>query len=197
MQLPLDPAAVVRVDVDGAWHFDTDESTRADAAILPGSFNPLHIGHRDLARIATSIVGGAVAYEISITNVDKPPLDIAEVHRRLAQFQGLAEVWLTHAPTFAEKSARFPGATFIVGADTVLRIVSTRYYADDERRMIAALERIAAHGCRFLVACRADRTGMLLRLNDVPIPIEFQAMFVEIPSEQFRWDICSTDLRMI
>ncbi len=193
MHFPLDPATVVRVGIDGTWHPPTIESARL--ALLPGSFNPLHIGHRELARIAASILGCDVAFEISIANVDKPPLDAAVVNERLAQFHGHADVWLTHAPRFAEKAARFPGSTFVVGADTALRIVSTRYYGNDDRRMMEALERIESQACRFLVACRVDSTGRLLRLEDVPILPAFRGLFAEIPPEQFRWDISSTELR--
>ena len=58
----------------------------APAAVLPGSFNPLHGGHRGLARIASELLGVPVHFEISALNVDKPSLDAAEVRRRLAQF---------------------------------------------------------------------------------------------------------------
>ena len=55
------------------------------------------------------------------------------------------------APTFVEKAAIFPGATFIVGADTLARIAEPRYYGNDREACAKALEAIAAAGCRFLV----------------------------------------------
>jgi hypothetical protein len=130
-----------------------------------------------------------------VRNVDKPTLDETEIRARLHPFNWQASVWLTHAPRFVDKAARFPGATFVVGADTALRIVLPRYYDDDSDQMTAALATIAQHGCRFLVACRVDTQGQCIGLSDVPIPAEFRALFAEIPVERFRWDISSTELR--
>src|SRR5207245_755539 len=44
------------------------------AVLLPGSFNPLHLGHTTLADIAAKRLGSPVAFELSIANVDKPEL---------------------------------------------------------------------------------------------------------------------------
>ena len=68
-------------------------------------------------------------FEMSILNVDKPPLDYMEIERRLKQFPAEQAIYLTRAATFAEKSRLFPGATFIVGADTVRRIAEPRIMA--------------------------------------------------------------------
>src|SRR4029077_6877590 len=51
--------------------------------LLPGSFNPLHDEHVSLARIAEEIRQQPVAFEISVTNVDKPPLSGETVRHRL------------------------------------------------------------------------------------------------------------------
>ena len=42
--------------------------------VMPGSFNPMHTGHTRLARAAEDIRQEPVTFEISVTNVDKPPL---------------------------------------------------------------------------------------------------------------------------
>ena len=47
----------------------------AGSLVFPGSFDPLHEGHRLMARIAEEIAERSLSWEISVTNVDKPLLD--------------------------------------------------------------------------------------------------------------------------
>jgi len=162
--------------------------------VLPGSFNPLHEGHLLLARVAEQMTGAPVAFEISVTNVDKPPLAAADLRTRLAQFTGRARVELTRAPTFVEKSRLLPAVTFVVGADTAERLVATRYYGD-EARMIAALKEMADRGCRFLVAVRLDGAGRVRSLADATIPQGFAQLFMAIPESRFRIDSSSSAIR--
>ena len=89
---------------------------------------------------------------------------------RLVQFGMRAPIWLTRAPTFAEKARLFPNAVFAVGADTAERILQPRFYQDSAERMLAALDEVRQHGCRFLVAGRVDREGKFLGLEDLAIP---------------------------
>jgi nicotinamide mononucleotide (NMN) deamidase PncC len=164
-------------------------------AVLPGSFNPLHAGHLGLAQVASRLLCTLVAFELSVTNVDKPPLGEAEVIRRLRQFASPLVVELTRAPTFREKARLFPGTTFVVGSDTAERIVQPRYYGGSETTMREALGEIAACGCCFLVAGRVDSQGRFTTLAEAPIPPEFRALFSAIPEAEFRIDLSSTLLR--
>ena len=124
--------------------------------LFPGSFNPMHAGHRLLARVAEELRQQPLAFEISVTNVDKPPLLGETVRNRLAQFAWKSPVELTRAPTFLEKSRLFPKTIFVIGADTAERLVAPKYYGDDELLMQGALEEIANSGSSFLVAVRLD-----------------------------------------
>ncbi len=167
---------------------------RAAAAVFPGAFNPLHAGHRRMAALGREMLGLPVAIEMSILNVDKPPLDYTEIERRLAQFPAEQAIWLTRAATFVEKSRLFPRAVFLVGLDTLRRITAAEYYGGDRRACLAALEDIAGRGCRFLVFAR--RVGeTLLRLADVDLPDFFRDICQEVPPERFRDDVSSTALR--
>ena len=142
---------------------------RRAAVILAGAFNPLHAGHRRMAEIAEEVLGLPVALEISILNVDKPALDYLEIDRRLGQFPPEQAVWLTRAATFDDKSRLFPGATFVVGVDTLRRIADPRYYGNDRSVMEQSLQRIIARNCRFLVFGRALGSSFI-RLSDLDLP---------------------------
>ena len=162
--------------------------------VLSGSFNPLHEGHEALARAAAGILGTPVAYELSVANVDKPPLNEDEVRRRVAQFAGKSDVALTRAPVFYEKARLLPGCAFVIGADTAVRLVDERYYGGSHSDMLIALAGMRERGCRFLVAGRVEG-GAFRTLADVAAPDGFEGMFSAIPEAAFRSDVSSTALR--
>src|SRR5437899_1438730 len=163
--------------------------------LFPGSFNPLHEGHVLLARVAEELRQQPLAFEISVTNVDKPPLEGQTVRHRLAQFAWKSPVELTRAPTFLEKARLFPRTTFVIGADTAERLVAPKYYGDDEARMHVALEEIAGSGGSFLVAVRSDAAGRVRALGDIPVPRRYADLFTEIPEHRFRLDTSSSEIR--
>jgi nicotinamide mononucleotide (NMN) deamidase PncC len=169
------------------------ESDARPVAVLPGAFNPLHSGHRRMAAVAAQMLAARVAFEISITNVDKPPLDFLEIDERLGQFASDDAVWLTRAPVFVTKAELFPGATFVVGADTIERVGQPRYYGG-ETAMQQAIESIARSGCRFLVFGRVVE-GAFRALGELSLPRSLAALCQEVPAAIFREDVSSTQLR--
>jgi nicotinamide mononucleotide (NMN) deamidase PncC len=181
----------VRVQPDGQMA----TTAPVPSVLLPGSFNPMHEGHVLLARVAEDLRQLPLAFEISVTNVDKPPLAGETVRRRVAQFAWKSPAELTRAPTFLDKSRLFPGSTFVIGADTAERLFLPKYYDDDADRMHLALEEIANSGASFLVACRIDASGRLRALTDIAVPQRYADLFTEIPEDRFRSDTSSTEIR--
>jgi hypothetical protein len=178
-------------EIDGRLHADGPRP----GLLLSGSFNPLHEGHCRLAAVASQLVDRPAAFEMTAINADKPPLAGEEVRRRAEQFGWRAPLWLTRAPTFTEKARLFPGAAFVVGADTAERIVQPRFYQDSEERMAEALRTFRELGCRFLVAGRVDAAGVFRSLDDILIPPAWRDLFAAIPGNLFRADVSSTQLR--
>ena len=186
-------AGWVTVDADG--HMEVEgEPPRA---LLPGSFNPMHRGHVELAAAAEHTLGSPVTYELSVVNVDKPPLRAEEIRSRVEQFRGIGPVVLTRAETFQKKAKLFPGCGFAIGWDTAIRLIEPRYYGDSESAMLTALAEMWASGCRFAVGGRRDADNVFHTLGDVGIPAGFWPLFVNIPESAFRADISSTELRKL
>lgn len=162
--------------------------------VFPGAFNPVHDGHLEMARIAAQRIGAATEFEICVVNVDKPPLNYADIARRTARFHDSATIWLTAAPTFVEKAELFPEAVFVVGIDTLVRIAEPRYYRDDAGERDAAMARIGAFGCSFLVFGRVEKERFL-GLDDVTLPASVRALCEGIDEANFRMDMSSSHLR--
>ena len=167
-------------------------------AVLPGAFNPLHDGHRAMRADASRRLGAAsgsgarVAFELSVANVDKPPLDYVELRQRLAQF-ATEEVVVTNAPTFVAKAHAVGGVVFVVGVDTLARIGAARYYGGAQAGARAFGE-MRELGCSFLVYGRV-MDGQFATLDDLALPPELAAMCVGVPEADFRADVSSTALR--
>ncbi len=160
--------------------------------IFPGAFNPLHKGHEKMLSIAEAKTDLTGAYELSIFNVDKPPLDYTDISTRLKQFTN--PVWLTRLPTFLEKARRFRAAHFVLGADTLDRINDPGYYGSSTARDDALAELVDLD-CRFVVFGRAATDGFLT-LEDIPgLPESITSRCIEIKRTEFEETISSTALR--
>jgi hypothetical protein len=161
---------------------------------MPGSFHPLHAGHRRMAEIAAAKLGETVHYELSVENVEKPPLDFIEMADRGAQFPADVRVWFTRAPLMKQKAALFPGATIICGIDTLLRVADPKFAGGSETERDHDVAEIASHGNRFLVFGRTMPHGFET-LDDVTLPDALRRISTGVPECEFHADISSTELR--
>ena len=188
------------VGADGTTHTRPPQN----AVILAGSFNPLHFGHERLLAAAARTTGRQPVYELSITNVDKPPIPKDVILSRLAQFKGRAAVVLTRAPTFVQKSELLPGSVFAIGYDTAARLFPERYYppydpAKDPTHagsaVALAMNTLRRNRCSFVVAGRVGADGRFHTIADMEIPPRYRDLLAQIPESEFRADISSTELR--
>ena len=162
--------------------------------VFPGAFNPIHEGHRMMADIASQYCQRPVEFELSVTNVDKSPLSSEELGQRIQQFGKDQVVWVTRTATFRDKARQFPAATFVVGVDTLQRILDVGYYRQGEKGREKALEEIYRRDCRFLVFGRVTSAGFQTA-DDLSLPAELADRCQTILADQFRVDISSTEIR--
>lgn len=169
-------------------------NTLPNVALLSGSFNPLHKGHKELSRVAGQYLGQDVIFELPLVNADKPPLEPLVLRKRAVQFLGFDTLILSRAPFFHQKASLYPDSTFVLGSDTAERLVAPKYYADSIENMQKALEDLRQKGAKFLVAGRTSN-GDFKTLSDIAIPKDSLMMFDEIPQDKFHIDISSTEIR--
>jgi nicotinic acid mononucleotide adenylyltransferase len=158
-----------------------------------------------------------VFFEISVTNADKPPLDPMEVERRVNIFtqlprQNMPADWaviLTNAPLFSQKceilAELIPNhglenrtMSFVLGTDTMVRIINPKYYDNCREKMLAALVVMKEKGIHFIVGGRLEpgTNNFANGENEVTsLPPEIQDMFTLLSEDEFRMDISSTELR--
>lgn len=183
----------------------------------------------------------SVLFEMSLTNADKPPMETSEASRRVSLFGELTTqeeitmpkdwgVLLTSAPLFIDKVRLFkkylapsgatflPGSskrlmTFVIGTDTMVRIINPKYYSNAYENMIEAVREMGEEGVHFVVGGRleqvksdegAEKVEVKVEAKFVTgeeelegLPLDVRNMFTIIREEDFRVDISSTELRAV
>ena len=168
-------------------------SNRIPELIFPGSFNPFHSGHQSMSELAEKKTGLGLAYEICIQNADKPPLSYHEIKKILDQFKHGHEWVLTKAGKFTDKASLFPNSVFIIGADTLTRILDEKFYLN-RQDMLNQLDLFNSHNINFLVFGRKIKNNFI-SLDSVSIPEHIEKRFSGFGEEIFRDDISSSSIR--
>lgn len=167
--------------------------------VFPGSFNPLHTGHKKMKELAEKWladkgVDGQIYYEMSVRNADKPAMDYIELYNRVKQFKETGDVlYLTNAPKFVDKACLFDKPLFIVGFDTYNRIGDPKYYGSQAERNMVINSFIEA-GIGFLVFGREDN-GKFKTKKDVDFPTALDQVAIEVDSGDFCENISSSMIR--
>lgn len=205
-----DPTHLVILDA-GSGPICLRAPTLPPSIVLPGSFNPIHPGHEEMAERTAVLAGHSpetALFEICAWNPDKGGLPCDELLRRTEAITARGHrVLLTRASFFFQKAAICRGCDIAIGYDTYRRVVDAKYYVpegatleeatEEERRewVLKALRELAICRVRMVVAGRVDgpdfrslETHPLIDLDG-----DLEGLFVPLPD--FRLDISSTELR--
>lgn len=146
-----------------------------------------------MAKLASEKLGEPVHFEISLTNVDKPPIDFISLNQRLDSLREYRDeafvggVCLTNAPLFLQKADLFPNSTFIIGADTFNRLFDAKYYGG-KVDISAILRHFREKNIRFMVF---QRKSVEMSVNP-----EVLAFCEIVPMDEYEDDgISSTEIR--
>jgi len=197
--------------------------------VMPGSFNPPHKGHISLGKAAlraadrmgfsTKHQKMPIFMELSLTNADKPPIDPQTASERIKKFLQLEDLpahWgvvLTRAPLFSQKLSCLQNCvmessdgqhgkiSFVIGADTLSRILNPKYYNDDRDQMIDAL--LSMKGAHFIAGGRVEQkkessepAQFITGKEELSgLPPDLKEKFTIIEEQEFRVDISSTEIR--
>lgn len=171
-----------------------DDPRKSSVCVISGAFNPVHSGHLEMARFGQERLSRPAVFELCVANADKPALTLEETRARIEQDFGSNQIALTRAPTFLEKAAIFPGATFLVGVDTIYRVAVPRFYEDDFAIRDMAIDELTGFGCRFLVFGRSIE-NRFVRLRDLDLPPALVSICDEVDESEFRSDESSSNIR--
>jgi hypothetical protein len=158
------------------------------APLFPGAFDPPHEGHFAIASTDRGHARPAV-FTVCATPPHKPPLTVGDMLRRARALAGHARLFTEGDPLYIDKARRFPGRTFLVGADALARMLDPRWGTP----VGPMLDELARLGARFRVSARVvDGVETTLAELIDRVPPEHREMFAGVTG---RWDVSSTELR--
>jgi hypothetical protein len=92
--------------------------------------------------------------------------------------------------------------TFVIGTDTMVRIINPKYYGDSVDNMLEAVREMGDLGAHFVVGGRLEQskdsaTKKFITGEEelVDLPKDVREMFTIIEEEDFRVDLSSTEVR--
>lgn len=175
----------------------TRASTKTSGSLyLPGSLNPIHEGHRMMAKAAEEHLDHAMraTYLVAADSVHKPSLSLQELLFRAGMLRaerwqsGMRAVEFTQGdPLFLDKARERPESTFIVGVDTMARLLDPKWGP----QVIDMLNEMRNLKIKFLVMGR-EVDGKWMTCRDVQVPFVGKALFQPLEG---RLDISSSEIR--
>lgn len=93
--------------------------------MVPGSFNPLHQAHIEMATIAADMhrEWGPPVYVLTLKPPHKDALTVTDALNRVNQFRGRELLFNWDDALYIQKARRWPGSAIVMGADALDRML--------------------------------------------------------------------------
>lgn len=93
--------------------------------MVPGSFNPLHVAHVEMATIAADMhrEWGPPIYVLTLKPPHKDALTTTNALNRVQQFKGKELLFNWDDALYIQKARRWPGSAIVMGADALDRML--------------------------------------------------------------------------
>lgn len=158
---------------------------------LPASLNPIHDGHREMARVGEHLCLRPTNYLISTSSPHKGDLTLQEMLFKAGMLRAESELrsfeFTKSEPLFLDKARARPGSTFIIGTDTMERFLDPKW-GPSIPEMLKEFEKL---NTKFLVMGRV-MNGDFKTADAIQVDENYRYMFSSIEG---RVDISSTELR--
>lgn len=156
------------------------------AALLPGSFNPLHEGHLEAP--------DGVTFQLTLKALHKPQVRITEALKRAALINASGrdvlldeDAWL-----YLNKARKWPNSTFYIGSDVLEQLLNPVWYSGET--IDSVLEEFHMLGTRFRIRQRHNTADAAELILTSPGPWKNGPLFYLLPPSKHA-GVSSTQLR--
>jgi len=163
--------------------------------LYPGSYNPPHPGHHEVARAVELASGKPVVFHVTADGPHKAPLGLQDLLKRARGLRGHDRFFTRGDALYVDKARRFPGTPIAMGADAMANMLDPKWGPS----VMPILYEMAQLGTRFYVSDRPV-AGELLTMQKVlersgvsDVDLVHQ-LFVRVEG---NWDFSSTRERAL